>query len=222
MKTILKYLQEHDIDFIAPCNGQKKCGKCKVIVSNRKVRINQVDRQFLSNQELKNGYRLACAHKYYQGDQIITSFVKGVIEDNLYLDNNLIISNQKNGIGVIVDIGTTTVAMKWVDLLNGKVLRSNSFFNPQIKFGSDIIARINFDSHDNGQLLSNLIIKAVFDKLSNKEQIQEMIVCGNATMLNLFLKQKVQTIGVSPFNIPIKNMQNIPISYFINNGIILI
>lgn len=218
MKTILKYLQEHDIDFIAPCNGQKKCGKCKVIVSNRKVKINQVDRQFLSKQELKNGYRLACSHKYCQGDQIITSFVKGVIEDNLYLDNNLIISNQKNGIGVIVDIGTTTVAMKWIDLLNGKVLKSNSFFNPQAKFGTDIIARINFDNHDDEHLLSNLIIKAIFDKLSNKEKIQEMIVCGNVTMINLFLKEKVQTIGVSPFNIPIKNMQNIPISYFINNS----
>ncbi|MFR2720914.1 MAG: hypothetical protein ACLTAY_04900 [Thomasclavelia ramosa] len=48
MKTILEYLQEQDCNFIAPCNGQKKCGKCKVKATNRIIEVNHDDLKLLT------------------------------------------------------------------------------------------------------------------------------------------------------------------------------
>ena len=52
MKTILEYLQEQDCNFIAPCNGQKKCGKCKVKATNRIIEVNHDDLKLLTKREL--------------------------------------------------------------------------------------------------------------------------------------------------------------------------
>lgn len=66
MKTILEYLQEQDCNFIAPCNGQKKCGKCKVKATNRIIEVNHDDLKLLTKKELDQGYRLACSHLYHR------------------------------------------------------------------------------------------------------------------------------------------------------------
>ena len=39
------------------------------------------------------------------------------------------------------------------------IIESQSFFNPQGKFGSDVIAQIDFDNRDNDHKLDELIIK---------------------------------------------------------------
>lgn len=214
-KTILEFLQVSNENFIAPCNGKKKCGKCKVIITNRNVAINEYDLIHLSQTELDLGYRLACSHRYHDGDIIEYPESNGKIEDNLYLEKEIIINQSNEGIGIVIDIGTTTVALKEVNLTDGKVNKSKSFFNPQAKFGSDVIARIEYDNHDHKSQLSEIIIQAIFKEIAITDNLKKIIVCGNATMLNLFLKQKVKSIGVSPFTVPILEMINKNISYFI-------
>ena len=216
MKTILEYLQATKNDFEAPCNGQKQCGKCKIKINNRFVAINAVDERLLSQDELASGYRLACAHQYHHGDDIIYQQVTGVIEDNIYLEKLPDSFIFQKGTGVIVDLGTTTVVLKVIDLSNGKIIKSEAFFNPQIKYGSDVIARIDFDNHDQGYQLSELIISSIFTRITCDDSLKEIIVCGNATMINLFLKEKVRTIGVSPFTVPLLQMIKRPLSYFID------
>ena len=143
MKTILEYLQEQDCNFIAPCNGQKKCGKCKVKATNRIIEVNH---------------------------------------------DTVVITEPVEKVGIIIDIGTTTVAMKWLNLKSGMIIESQSFFNPQGKFGSDVIARIDFDNRDNDHKLGELIIKEIFSRINVSTKIKEILVCGNATMINLFLR----------------------------------
>lgn len=163
MKTILEYLQSTDQNFIAPCNGQKICGKCKIKIINRFIEINADDQRLLTKEEIEAGYRLACSHSYQENDQYILPVHEGVIEDNIYLEETIKAVKPVNGIGVIVDIGTTTVAIKKINLLNGEVVTSKSFFNPQAKFGSDVIARIEYDNNDLGNRLGELIINAIFN-----------------------------------------------------------
>lgn len=50
----------------------------------------------------------------------------------------------KNNFGIAMDIGTTTLVLYLVDLQEGKIVDSASDYNPQIKFGEDIINRIVF------------------------------------------------------------------------------
>ena len=60
----------------------------------------------------------------------------GVIEDSIYLNDTVVITEPVEKVGIIIDIGTTTVALKWLNLKSGMIIESHSFFNPQGKFGT--------------------------------------------------------------------------------------
>ena len=46
-----------------PCGGRGNCGKCKVRLIEGELPINTMDRVQLSEEELKQGIRLACQAK---------------------------------------------------------------------------------------------------------------------------------------------------------------
>src|ERR1035438_4609733 len=46
--------------------------------------------------------------------------------------------------GAAVDVGTTTVALLLCDLATGNVVGEASAFNAQIRFGEDVLTRIQF------------------------------------------------------------------------------
>lgn len=61
--TLLKILESNSIYLQNICGGQGLCGKCKVIVGRGRHLLNtltQSEINFLSNHEIKEGYRLAC------------------------------------------------------------------------------------------------------------------------------------------------------------------
>jgi uncharacterized 2Fe-2S/4Fe-4S cluster protein (DUF4445 family) len=102
--------------------------------------------------------------------------------------------------GFAVDIGTTTVVVYLVDLSDGRIVSSGADYNPQIKYGEDIINRIVYSLKDEGlknlqkvitgkinEIASNLLREA---KIENNE-IAALTVSGNPTMIHLFM-------GVSP------------------------
>jgi len=64
--------------------------------------------------------------------------------------------------GVACDIGTTTVALKLIDLENGEILDTVTSLNQQIKCGDDIISRINYAEKE-GHLkeLNKLIVETI-------------------------------------------------------------
>jgi len=60
-KSLLECARQHGIGIINVCGGQGKCHSCKVQVLTGKVsKPTSSERDALSSQELKNGYRLAC------------------------------------------------------------------------------------------------------------------------------------------------------------------
>ncbi|NIA29889.1 MAG: DUF4445 domain-containing protein [Actinobacteria bacterium] len=107
----------------------------------------------------------------------------------------------KSLFGVAVDLGTTTVVCKLVDLISGKVLATNSRMNAQRFYGEDVISRISYSIDHEGGLL--VLQKAIVDQLNEmlSEMVQEaaidansvyeMVVAGNTVMEHLLL-------GVSP------------------------
>ena len=110
--------------------------------------------------------------------------------------------------GVAVDIGTTTVVAKLVDMTNGLLLETQAALNPQISFGDDVISRINYAQTDAKLAELHEAIIGCINELTAKlcrqasidaKQIYEMCVVGNTTMNHVFLKLPVVQLGQAPY-----------------------
>lgn len=98
--------------------------------------------------------------------------------------------------GVAVDLGTTRVVLRLVDLATGDLLGETAINNPQIAIAPDVLARIHHAEREGGldelrQLIIDGINAAVGDlRLAagvERERIYLMAVAGNTAMTHLFL-----------------------------------
>lgn len=111
--------------------------------------------------------------------------------------------------GAAVDIGTTTVAMYIYDLTTGALLHTGSALNGQIRYGADVIARIQHAiEHEAGLAELNRAILDTIDALlaaaSNavpglSDDLWQLVFCGNSTMQHLFLGIDPSALGAEPF-----------------------
>ncbi len=110
--------------------------------------------------------------------------------------------------GIALDIGTTSLVMYLVDLLDGSILGIQSGYNPQIKFGEDIINRIVYSNKKGGlaklrevltDTLNDLIKKLLKDSDINTRDIVSMMIAGNPTMMHLFYGVPPRYIREEPY-----------------------
>jgi len=96
--------------------------------------------------------------------------------------------------GLAIDVGTTTIAILLVDLINGKVLGRESGLNSQITYGEELIPRIAFAGETDGlQKLQLEVVKSIndiADRLTSRggvknEEITDVCVGGNTVMNHL-------------------------------------
>ncbi len=114
-----------------------------------------------------------------------------------------------DGLGIAVDIGTTTVAAILVQLSTGKILARESAYNRQIELADNIASRIALcREDDNLKKLQNLIIGGtlvpMFGKLSAQSsrplgQVTQIVLSGNTVMSHLALGLSALSIGTIPF-----------------------
>jgi len=110
--------------------------------------------------------------------------------------------------GLAVDIGTTTVVAKLINMVDGRCLATQAALNPQSCHGDDVVSRIAYaKTHKKLVELHTLIIDCINDLITklckqtsiDAKQIYEMCVVGNTTMNHLFLKLPVEQLGQAPY-----------------------
>lgn len=106
--------------------------------------------------------------------------------------------------GLAMDLGTTTVVVRCVNLESGEIVATAAFENPQRFGGSDVMARIQFDTEHPGRLLQRTLLgylgRAIADFPVPAESIFELVVAGNPTMRDLFFGLDVRSIGQKPYH----------------------
>lgn len=110
--------------------------------------------------------------------------------------------------GLAIDIGTTTVAVQLASLPEGTVLATQTAYNKQIDCGSDVISRINY-ARIPARLneLRNRVLKTVNGLIGrlckgnevDPEQIDNVVVAGNPTMIHLLLGLPPEFIRLAPY-----------------------
>ena len=126
----------------------------------------------------------------------------------------------KNIYGLAVDIGTTTVVARLIELTGGNTLAVASQTNPQVTFGDDVISRIEHTriNSDGLQQLHLRITKCINQLISqlcdeakiDPNNIYELTAAGNATMQHLLLAIPVQQIAQAPYVSAFSSALNVP------------
>ena len=102
-----------------------------------------------------------------------------------------------------MDLGTTTIVLRLLNLETGEVVADASFENPQRFGGSDVMARIQYDTHDHSKLLqrtlAGYLTHAIEEFPVDPQTIYELVVAGNSTMRDIFFRLNVYSIGQSPY-----------------------
>lgn len=105
--------------------------------------------------------------------------------------------------GLAIDLGTTTIVMRLLNLETGEVVADSSFENPQRFGGSDVMARIQYDTEDRTHTLQRTLVgylgRAIQEFPVDPRSIYEVILAGNSTMRDLFFRLSVHSIGQSPY-----------------------
>ena len=105
--------------------------------------------------------------------------------------------------GLAMDLGTTTVVLRLLNLETGEIVADASFENPQRFGGSDVMSRIQYDTEDGSKLLqrtlAGYITHAIEDFPVDPKSIYEMVVAANSTMRDLFFRLSVYSIGQNPY-----------------------
>jgi len=186
------------------CNKQGKCKECIVEIADGMDAISAPQEQ---ERHLSGAFRLACrthitaagpirCHTMRRGHMRIERRASGLPPAELD-------AGARDGYGLALDLGTTTVVLRLVNLRTGEIVADASFENPQRFAGSDIMARIHYDSEHPGKLLrrtlAGYLTHAIQEFPVDPAQIREMVVVGNSTMRDLFFRHSVYSIGQSPY-----------------------
>lgn len=123
--------------------------------------------------------------------------------DRILLDGAEIARSADPIHGLAIDLGTTTVVMRLLNLETGEVVADSSFENPQRFGGSDVMARIQFDTEDRSRTLQRTLVgylsRAIEEFPVDSRSIYEVVIAGNSTMRDMFFKLSVYSIGQSPY-----------------------
>ncbi len=111
--------------------------------------------------------------------------------------------------GLAFDLGTTTVVATLLDLTAGTPVAVESMLNKQQPFGADVIARISATMLDPAardklrqlaqETLAELSAAVCAAGGVRAEEVYEVALAGNATMVHLVLGIDPEPLGVAPF-----------------------
>ena len=106
-----------------------------------------------------------------------------------------------------MDLGTTTLIAQLVDLKSAKVLAVETALNPQRRWGSDLVSRLEAALAGNEAELTRGIreeIGAMIQKLiiGRKISIDRVVLVGNTVMQHLFAGSDIKALSFYPFESP--------------------
>lgn len=211
--TLRDLLFEQGVE--VPFGGWGRCRGCRIRVHAGTAEITAVQRERLSEEELKIGWRLAC-----QGSLIDDLVVELRQWDAAILeDDSLFAFEPRPGLGVAVDLGTTTLVAQLLDLRTSRVLAVRTSLNGQACYGADVMSRIEYACGDGhlpalAQLLrlqiTSLIDQLVFSAKVRSTEIRDVVLDDNMGMYHPFCGLDVEPLAHYLFESPHAGLKVFP------------
>jgi uncharacterized 2Fe-2S/4Fe-4S cluster protein (DUF4445 family) len=210
--TLFDCAESIGIQVPTSCVKQGKCRECLLEIEEGQELLSARTPEEAHLDGLEGKFRLACrtrfltkggegtvrCHTMRRGSMRVVDGASDLPRAEVRLDPRV-----SRGHGIALDLGTTTVAMRLYDLATGALVASQSFENPQRFGGSDIMARIHYDTHHRGRLLQRTFLGYLAHAIERfpvpPESVVEMTVAANTTMRDLFFGLDLHSIGQKPY-----------------------
>lgn len=235
--TILEASRHCGVLIEAPCNGAGHCGKCLVLLliddlASLVVHIDAPpdggegavlachaevygDATVTVPQRREEGLRVIGAGSAVEFglEPLIRKCYDPAVDRTTILAGDDILEiepgdSSGSNPGLVVDIGTTTLAAALVDLGSGQTLASASSLNPQSLHAQDVLSRIRFAAERDGLALLQKDLVAELNRLLGElsaetgidgGSIYEAVLSGNTCMLHLLAGVDPAPLGKHPF-----------------------
>ena len=191
-----------------PCGGRGRCRGCRVRVLAGTLPVTPEDERLLPAADRAAGWRLSCRARV-SGDLTLelAQWETRILSDDATFD-----FVPRDGLGVAVDLGTTTLVAQLLDLRTGDVLGVRTALNTQAQHGADVMSRIDYALADAGQgrlegliraqlgaLLAELLSVAPGGSVEAGRVLTDVVVVGNTVMHHLFCGVSVAPLAHHPF-----------------------
>jgi uncharacterized 2Fe-2S/4Fe-4S cluster protein (DUF4445 family) len=196
--NLLERIREAGIMMDADCGGVGRCGKCRVIIDGKTRRaclthIVEDIEVFIPAEKSDEGYSILT--EYEDND------TRGITESSPFLPGD-----DSSGYAIAIDIGTTTVVGKLIDLASGFEVASFAQLNAQRPYGADVISRIEASLDDSSEL-SRLITRQIDGEITyllaehevKRDDVRKLVIAGNTAMSYILLGLPCRSLGVAPF-----------------------
>lgn len=113
------------------------------------------------------------------------------------------------GLGLAVDLGTTTVVAQLVNLETGEVIGTSGTYNRQAAFGDDVISRIVYATEEPGgrdqlrakalETINGLVSELAAKSGADRRDVRCCACAGNPTMVHLLLGVDPTHVRLEPY-----------------------
>ena len=186
------------------CGGKGTCQKCAVNLEPTREQV--LACQYHINSDLT--VTIPISSRFFEQKILVHGIeAKTKIQPDIYKKYLKVDSTDKI-FGLAIDIGTTTVVEKLINMTDGSCSATQAHLNPQTKYGDDCLSRIAYAQTDakSAELQKTIVncINELTAKLCSQaridaKQIYEMCVVGNTTMNHIFLKLPIAQLGQAPY-----------------------
>jgi uncharacterized 2Fe-2S/4Fe-4S cluster protein (DUF4445 family) len=200
-------LFDYGVEF--PCGGTGRCRGCRVRVLQGELPLTPEQAESLTPDELAQGWRLACLCRA-DGPLVLDI---DQWETPILTDHSSFLFTPSEGLGIAIDLGTTTLAAQLLDLQTGHVLAVAASLNPQAVYGADIMSRVQFSLSAGGQQrlqtlirqeLGRLICELITSASASTGRVRQVVLVGNTVMHHLFCSIDVTPLSHYPF-VPVQD-----------------
>jgi len=223
-KSLFDYADEVSVAVPQSCSRSGRCRECAVEIRQGGE---QLSARTEAEEYLPGDFRLACQAEIESAegdvefaiirrrmniledagepiteiDPVVTTTEHAVLYDGITVD-----LRRERVLGLAIDVGTTTVVFRLIDLTDGHIVSGGAFENPQRFGGSDVMTRIGYERDHPGTLRKalrralNAGLKDIYNELSiDRHEVYEAMVVANSTMRDLFFGLDVGPIGEMPY-----------------------
>ncbi len=195
--------QGYSVD--APCGGKGICGKCRVQVRGDLGPLTEKEMDLLTQEEISVGWRLACMCRVY--GEVSLEVVSGT-GARILTEGGADFVEGAEGLGVAVDVGTTTIAAYLVR--DGLTIDCEAALNPQRSIGADVITRVDYAiNHEDGLSFQSTQVRRKIDEMIRAMALRQGVapaelrlvtLVGNPIMTHILSGIDPRTIAVAPYN----------------------